>query len=834
MGKIKGFLSKIIRLIGLFFKGTVFLARFLILLFFVFISDLIGRSPKRRLDKPRRSPSFSLKFLEPAYNKIYIRILKVFDTSDVNEVKDSDLILLALKNLAAKKNRTYITIGGMAIGFGAVILLLSLGYGFEKLVISQVASLSEMKQIDINTVQGSPLSFTYDVITEICETEEVDIALPIITAVSKVEYNNAVSDIIVYGVTTRYLVETGLSPLRGEFYEDQIRKENPKISKDEGGDVAGVSTKLIGTESLGSEIYQVKYSIYPLIWKPVYLEPSTDSKIVGYTKRGFGRQDAMEVWGYDYEEADREKVYTDYTGKKYSPWIKDAFPIWEKKKCSEKDHNCFEKEYLTKFDGSSQVIEVGYITQNDVELERYRISINSGLEVSLGKSIEEISFAFKENVQTDMYLDLAESSMKTSVLDSSRGQAHQGFLVYGNLYNSNEGYYMESDNGDIFSYWVKADLELWTKEACSEVCDLYYTEPTSDDDFKNNLTAYFKVAEVEIEDLDKESLVSSDQKDFEGDVLGLADAKVDDPNFIEIGDLAEDGEEGDDIDWAQITSELSGIDKVEVDTKKLPEDAQLVALANTAMLNLLGVSVDEAIGEVFESTFVFDSKLFGKTNYLVESEKVSYKIIGVVSDSKAPTFYVPYNDIVVNGMESVSNLKVVLKNTEDIGLVRRFVESLGFQTSSVVDTVERIGSLFSTLRVALLVLGLIALGVASLGMFNTLTVSLLEKTREVGLLKTMGMKSDEIKVLFLAESVIMSAMGGLMGILVGFLVGKLISFSISALAISQGQGAIDVTHIPVVLGVAIIILSFVVGVITGWYPAKRATAISALNALRYE
>jgi len=182
----------------------------------------------------------------------------------------------------------------------------------------------------------------------------------------------------------------------------------------------------------------------------------------------------------------------------------------------------------------------------------------------------------------------------------------------------------------------------------------------------------------------------------------------------------------------------------------------------------------------------------------------------------------------------VSSVKVIVEDTKDVQLAREKLEGLGFQTSSVVDTVDSVSNLFHTLRIALLVLGLIALGVASLGMFNTLTVSLLEKTREVGLLKTMGLKSSQVKTLFLAESLIMSVLGGVFGLILGFIVGKLLSIFISILSVSQGGTPMDVTYIPFILGIGLVIVSAIVGVITGWYPAERAKKISALNALRYE
>ena len=129
---------------------------------------------------------------------------------------------------------------------------------------------------------------------------------------------------------------------------------------------------------------------------------------------------------------------------------------------------------------------------------------------------------------------------------------------------------------------------------------------------------------------------------------------------------------------------------------------------------------------------------------------------------------------------------------------------------------------------------MVALSIAALGMFNTLTVSLLEKTREVGLMKAIGMKSNEVKRLFLAESIIMGVSGGIFGLILGIVSGQALSFFVSLFAISQGQGYISLVSVPFFLGFGIVSLAFVVGILTGLYPSHRATKISALNALRYE
>ena len=170
----------------------------------------------------------------------------------------------------------------------------------------------------------------------------------------------------------------------------------------------------------------------------------------------------------------------------------------------------------------------------------------------------------------------------------------------------------------------------------------------------------------------------------------------------------------------------------------------------------------------------------------------------------------------------------------DLAKIRKQIEAMGYTTRSVADTVAQINSLFATAKTLLLLLGMVALAVAALGMFNTLTVSLLERTREVGLMKAMGMKSSEVKELFLTESMTMGFFGGVLGIVAGFVLGKLLGLILSFFAIFKGVGYIDVSYLPLSFVLVILLLSLIVGLATGIYPAKRATKISALNALRYE
>ena len=179
-------------------------------------------------------------------------------------------------------------------------------------------------------------------------------------------------------------------------------------------------------------------------------------------------------------------------------------------------------------------------------------------------------------------------------------------------------------------------------------------------------------------------------------------------------------------------------------------------------------------------------------------------------------------------------MTVIVKEKESLAGVRKLIETMGFKTSSAADTVLQIETIFGNLRLLLGLLGTIALAVASLGMFNTMTVSLLERTREVGVMKSIGMLSDEVKELFLAESLIMGIGGGTFGVVLGYFLGKLLSLILTSISLVKGQGTMNMSYLPWFFVLFIIGISFMVGIITGWYPSKRARQISALNALRYE
>src|SRR5206468_3453072 len=106
---------------------------------------------------------------------------------------------------------------------------------------------------------------------------------------------------------------------------------------------------------------------------------------------------------------------------------------------------------------------------------------------------------------------------------------------------------------------------------------------------------------------------------------------------------------------------------------------------------------------------------------------------------------------------------------------RKQIESMGFLTTSPIDTIEQINQMFKFFNVLLAGFGAIGMIVAVLGMFNTLTISLLERTKEVGLMITLGGRNRDMRKLFIFEAVLLSVAGAVIGIVSAIILGQIIN-----------------------------------------------------------
>lgn len=148
------------------------------------------------------------------------------------------------------------------------------------------------------------------------------------------------------------------------------------------------------------------------------------------------------------------------------------------------------------------------------------------------------------------------------------------------------------------------------------------------------------------------------------------------------------------------------------------------AVVNTSMLDVLGFDPFEAIGKTFKVSFVVVGALLQNAKEKIESYSTSYTIVGVFAGERTPLMYVPFIDLRSLGVQYYSQVRVIGSSEQQLVDFRRRIEALGYVTTSVADTVQQITALFASARALLFLLGMGTLGVAALGMFNTVTVSL--------------------------------------------------------------------------------------------------------------
>jgi ABC-type antimicrobial peptide transport system permease subunit len=214
--------------------------------------------------------------------------------------------------------------------------------------------------------------------------------------------------------------------------------------------------------------------------------------------------------------------------------------------------------------------------------------------------------------------------------------------------------------------------------------------------------------------------------------------------------------------------------------------------------------------------------------------KADYKIVGIVPDQKTPTVVMDVSGLKRLSVGSFSSSKVKVDNQTNVAVVRKQIENIGYSTEYVGDTVSQITQVFSIFRIVLGAFGLVALAVAAIGTFNTLTISLLERIREIGLLKALGMGNRDIYKLFLSESLFISLIGGVLGIIIGVGIGQIINSILSYMASQAHADNVTIFVTPLAFGIGTAVFSLLVGFLTGWYPARRAVKTDALDALRYE
>ncbi|HVM75066.1 MAG TPA: ABC transporter permease [Candidatus Saccharimonadales bacterium] len=181
-----------------------------------------------------------------------------------------------------------------------------------------------------------------------------------------------------------------------------------------------------------------------------------------------------------------------------------------------------------------------------------------------------------------------------------------------------------------------------------------------------------------------------------------------------------------------------------------------------------------------------------------------------------------------------SSLSVRAKSPSQVEALEASIKTMGFNAFSLLDASKSLRTFFSVFDLLLGIFGSLALAVATLGIINTLVMAILERRREIGVLKALGAADSDVQQLFFVEAGVMGFLGGILGVTLGWLLGRAITFGTNVYLKRQSLNPIDLSSVPWWLVILALVFAVLVSLGAGLYPASRAAKLNPVDALRYE
>ncbi len=213
----------------------------------------------------------------------------------------------------------------------------------------------------------------------------------------------------------------------------------------------------------------------------------------------------------------------------------------------------------------------------------------------------------------------------------------------------------------------------------------------------------------------------------------------------------------------------------------------------------------------------------------------SFTIVGVIDVQGGNEVIIPSSVLKAAGATTFKQVKIEVDTAANVPTLRKQIESLGFLTTSPIDTIDQINQVFGFFNIVLAGFGAVGMIVAVLGMFNTLTISLLERTKEVGLMITLGGRHRDMRKLFIFEALLLSFVGAVIGIAGAVTLGQILNGILNAFSHQRGVTEyFQLFATPWWLVIGMILFMMMVGLAVVYLPARHAARINPIDALRRE
>lgn len=234
-------------------------------------------------------------------------------------------------------------------------------------------------------------------------------------------------------------------------------------------------------------------------------------------------------------------------------------------------------------------------------------------------------------------------------------------------------------------------------------------------------------------------------------------------------------------------------------------------------------------------------------------KKTRANVVGVLEETQGEpdwTIFLPMSDLDAHNQwitgqrvdRSKNGYNTFIVKVDDVDVVVDVAEqitALGYQAWSPQSFVEGISSFYLVLQMAFGSMGAIALLVAAIGIANTMTMAILERTREIGLMKAVGANNRQVLAIFLGEAAGIGFLGGLGGVLFSWALGQVLNVLVIAYMAGQaaetgGLPPSAAVITPLWLPAAALVFATLMGLASGIYPALSAATLAPMTALKYE
>ena len=290
------------------------------------------------------------------------------------------------------------------------------------------------------------------------------------------------------------------------------------------------------------------------------------------------------------------------------------------------------------------------------------------------------------------------------------------------------------------------------------------------------------------------------------------------------------------------------------------EDSREIILNSLAAKNLGFTNAGDLVGKSLRVTVNIPFRpppgfglAAGLAGTIPKPEPMELRVAGVIERERAlftdssPQLPVPYKlaeqqlDFFRKQMPMLAAMgagmapaQVRLNDAREVDRVEKEIKGLGFRTISISSIISNMRRAFLVVDLLLALIGSVALAVAALGIINTMVMAVLERTREIGVMKAVGAEDGDIRRIFLTESAIIGSLGGVGGLLLAWVLGRAMNYGANIYITRQGFSPENLFHIPLWLIASAIAFALAVSIVSGLYPAGRAARIDPARALRHD